>query len=54
MGYNREQAMKDIDGCLDQIIGYEKREKSYQVKQFLMLYMIFITVFRGIRISGRS
>lgn len=26
MGYNRDQALKDIDGCLDQIIGYENRE----------------------------
>ena len=26
MGYNREKALKDIDACLDQIIGYENRE----------------------------
>lgn len=26
MGYKREKALKDIDACLDQIIGYENRE----------------------------
>ena len=27
MGYNREQALENIDACLDQIIGFENREE---------------------------